>query len=439
MKPRSKTVAAGLIAVAMFGAGAVLLRPDVSMSLRASPGSGSSFLEVPVAGTSDLEATIASLEAAPNASPEERAALAGAYLQKGRVTADPAYYGLAARALHMALKEQPDNLSALLGRGQLSLARHDFPGALRWGRAALGVDPVNPTALGVLGDALFELGRYRAGVRAYQEMMDIRPDLASWARVSYAREMHGDVSGAIGAMKNALRASGGSSESAAWVGNQLGDLYFSAGRLTAAAQAYRYSLDAAAGFTPPLAGLAQVNATRGHRERAIALYRRAVARLPLPQTVAAFGDVLTAFGDDAAARTQYGLVRAQNRLLRSGGVMPDVEITLFLADHGREQRALGLARSQFDERPSVRVADALAWSLYRNGMSGKAARVSRLALRLGTRDALFHFHAGMIAMAAGDDDRARSMLREALSINPHFSIRYARVARGTLHRLEDGQ
>jgi hypothetical protein len=45
----------------------------------------------------------------------------------------------------------------------------------------------------------------------------------------------------------------------------------------------------------------------------------------------------------------------------------------------------------------------------------------------------------MIAMAAGDDDRARSMLREALSINPHFSIRYARVARGTLHRLEDGQ
>jgi Tfp pilus assembly protein PilF len=56
-------------------------------------------------------------------------------------------------------------------------------------------------------------------------------------------------------------------------------------------------------------------------------------------------------------------------------------------------------------------------------------------LRLGTRNALFFFHAGMIHLKLGDRAEARSLLETAVDINPHFSIRWSELARETLDEL----
>ena len=56
----------------------------------------------------------------------------------------------------------------------------------------------------------------------------------------------------------------------------------------------------------------------------------------------------------------------------------------------------------------------------------------RRALRLGTRDAMLHYHAGMIAYALNDRATARHHLSEALRLNPAFSIRYAPQAEALL-------
>ena len=54
------------------------------------------------------------------------------------------------------------------------------------------------------------------------------------------------------------------------------------------------------------------------------------------------------------------------------------------------------------------------------------------ALKLGTQDALFFYHAGMIAYRSGDRAAARTRLQQALTINPHFSLFYAAEARRML-------
>ena len=41
-------------------------------------------------------------------------------------------------------------------------------------------------------------------------------------------------------------------------------------------------------------------------------------------------------------------------------------------------------------------------------------------LQLGTRNARFHFHAGMIQLAKGARDAARTELTTAMAINPKF-------------------
>jgi tetratricopeptide (TPR) repeat protein len=377
------------------------------------------------AAVADIDATIAAVQDRVRSGVAEAtdfASLGSAYLQKARASAEPAYYSLAAKALSRALRAQPENLPSLLGMGELALGRHDFSRARRWARQALAIDAHNATAYGILGDAAVELGRYHDAFRHYQMMIDLRPSLSSYARVSYARELKGDVAGAISAMRRAAVA-GATGPDRAWAHNQLGDLYFSSGRLRAARREYRSALTLAPDFVPPDAGLGRVEAARGSLGEAIRRYEAIVDRYPLPQYVTTLGDLYVASGRNEDARRQYELVRVLEKLFESAGVIPDVEVTLFLADQGNDPRsAVRLARAQYAERPSVRVADALAWSLFKAGRYEGARRFSIESLRLGTRDASFHYHAGVIAAALVDRDAARRHLARSLEINPHFSV-----------------
>src|SRR5436309_707010 len=79
--------------------------------------------------------------------------------------------------------------------------------------------PDNASACGGEGGALVELGRYSEAFATFQRMIDIRPDLSSYARASYARELQGDVPGAIADMNLALQAASSPAD-AAWANYQ---------------------------------------------------------------------------------------------------------------------------------------------------------------------------------------------------------------------------
>ena len=112
--------------------------------------------------------------------------------------------------------------------------------------------------------------------------------------------------------------------------------------------------------------------------------------------------------------------------------VPDAELVVFEATHGDPRAAVALGRRVYRSAPSVRSADALGWALARSGRPEAGLGWARRALRLGSRDPLFHFHAGMAARAAGRPALARRELRLALSLNPGFSPWLARRAREAL-------
>jgi tetratricopeptide (TPR) repeat protein len=410
-------------------------------SYRAAPiaaaTTGADALVAPVAGAS-LEQTIADLQTRVQAQPEDARSLALlglAYAQEATHSADPSYYPKAEEALQRSLELQPDgNVEALVGMGVVALARHDFAGGVRWGRLARQANPDAAHILGVIGDGQLELGHYQQAFATFHRMVSMRPDVASYARVSYARELVGDVRGALATMRQAADAAG-TPDDAAWVSYQIGELSFRSGRLSAAVAAYRRAAALSPTFVPAEAGLAKIAWARGKVDRAIRGYRRVVARYPLPEHVIALGDLYTSEGRTAQADDAYALARAEAALFRSNGVNVDVELALFEADHGQPVAALTDARAGWLSRHSIHAADALAWALYRNGRARPAARLERQALRLGTQDALSFYHAGMIALRLGDRDEARRMLSHALAINPHFSILFATPAQRTVARL----
>ena len=151
----------------------------------------------------------------------------------------------------------------------------------------------------------------------------------------------------------------------------------------------------------------------------------------------ALGEVYEANGQPNEANQQYNLVRAMQQLNAGAGMDVDLELALFDADHGADPaQAVARARASYARRPSIYGADALAWALYQHGEYSEAWRYSQLALRLGTRDAAMHYRAAMIAIALDDRTGARLHLRQALAINPYFSVRYAEPARQKLAELD---
>jgi tetratricopeptide (TPR) repeat protein len=356
-----------------------------------------------------------------------------AYQQRARETGDPTYYPRSERALRRALRLAPADAVSIGGLGSLALSRHRFREALALGRRALRLAPGSARTYGVIGDSLVELGRYDQAFRAFDTMAQLRPSLAAYARVSYARELLGRPQDAIAAMRLAVEAAANQPEATAWARVQLGKLYWSTGQLKPAAREYRSALATFPGYAYAFDALAQVEAARGDTRRAIALETRAVDAIPLPQFVGLLGDLYAAHGQRAQARRQYALIGVIQRLLVANGVKTDLETALFDVDHGiRLRHAVALAHAARADRPSIDGDDVLAWALARNGRCSEAAAYSRRALRLGTQDALKLFHHGMIERCLGNRTAGAAFLRRALTLNPHFSVLWSPVARRAL-------
>ena len=373
-------------------------------------------------------------QAAPS-DPEAQAALGFAFLQTARETADPSDYGRAELALRAAISLDPNSVDAIIGQGSLALSRHQFAAALGLGQRARALNRSIAASDGIVADAEIELGRYADAIKTVQAMVDLRPDLASYSRVSYLRELNGDLPGAILAMQLAVSAAGPATENTEYVRVQLGNLYFATGDLAKARTTYEESLAALPGYHFALAGLARVASAQRRFDVAIGLYQQAVARIPLPELLVGLGETLQAAGRTQEASDQYALVAAEQQLFAANGVRTDMEMAAFFADHGDSAQAVTLARQAYRERPSIFGADTLAWALYRDGQTPEAAPLLEASLRLGTRNSRLLYHAGMIELALGERDIARRHLAAALALNPHFSPLEAPKAAAALAQL----
>jgi tetratricopeptide (TPR) repeat protein len=215
----------------------------------------------------------------------------------------------------------------------------------------------------------------------------------------------------------------------------VADVLFIAGRIAEARARYEEILKGVPKQHDATAGLGRVRAAQGKLAEAIGLYERAVAIGPDAHMLAALGDLYAKIGDTERARATY------DRLERTVSGQPEHARSLaaFYADYDRQvPRALEIARDELAHRKDVYGYDTLAWALLKNGRGAEAADAIAEALKLGTKDAKLHYHAGMIALRLGDRAKARDELRRALAINPHFSLRDADEARRALAPLDDG-
>jgi pentatricopeptide repeat protein len=354
------------------------------------------------AGWSSNERSIPMMEERLKQEPENarvNAALGQAYLQRARESGDPSFYTKAEALFERALAVNPKSMEAMLGKATLSMSRHDFRNARALAETAIALNPDVVATYGILTDALVELGDYDAAIKALDTMVRRKPNLSSYSRVSYVRELMGDTEGAIQAMSMAIDAGSPYAENTAWCLVQLGNLYLNSGSHDKAEWQYQAALARFPDYAHALGGMARLAVSRDDWHTAAHYYQLAMDRIPLPEFAIGLGEVYEQMGKTAEAKSQFDLVEAIQKIHRANGVSTDIEMALFDADRGKNlDRALDAARKEWNDRKSVRVADVYAWTLYRSGRFSEAQQMMQQALRLGTRDPLFLRHAQAIAL-----------------------------------------
>lgn len=376
--------------------------------------------------------------------------LGEAFIQKARESGDVSDYDLAEKALRKSLDLVSDDLAStepLLALAEVYMGEHRFADALTYAQKALSLGSGDLSPFAIVGDAYTDMGEYEKALPAYSKLQpnpstqsDFDRAYARDSRLSYLRFIAGDTKGAIKLMKEAVAA--GSQvqlprENLAWLYFELGEHYFQDGNAAEADSSYIAALTIYPGNYRAIAGLARVRATQGRYSEAIHFYQKALAVVPMPSYAAELSDVYTKVGRIADAKKQFQLVQYIGYLGALNQVLHNRDLALFYADHDINLKtSLALAKKEFEVRHDIYTWDALAWALHKNGRNKEAAEAIAKALRFNTQDALLFFHAGMIYSSIGQKTRAKEYLSQAISINPHFHVLYAGVAKQHLAQLK---
>lgn len=339
------------------------------------------------------------LETRLAADPEDVSAcvqLAESLMRLTRVTGNAGLARRAEGALRKALIGDPGNYEANRALGALYLSQHRFHEAIAAGEKTRDLRPYDPVNYGVIGDGHLELGGYDKAFAAFDLMMELRPSAAAYARVAYARELQGDIPGAITSMKLSADATGADDpEGVAWAHAQVGDLYLQMGRLHDAKLEYSAASRAFPGHPFAVSGYARVLAAEGDVTSALGLLENQARTSPTPDLAARIGDLLERLGRRDEARRPYALAEAG---WRSEAPEPK-SLARFLADHGSATEAVSVAEAGAAGRRDIFTEDALAWAYFKSGRLDDARTAMALALRTGTRDREIRAHAKAIEAA----------------------------------------
>jgi tetratricopeptide (TPR) repeat protein len=415
----------------------------------------STFRPVPAAlliprptGTARVIRTMQSqVERSPNDA-KAYAGLGAAYFQMARETGDVENYQLAEQSLAKSLELVSTDMSAaspLAAMAEACMGEHRFQDALTYAERALSLGSGDLSPFAIEGDAYADMGEYEKAANAYGQLTPSGPatprtTYVQNSRTSYLKFISGDTDGAVRLMQSAVAAGTEvrlPKENLAWLYFELGEYAFLNGDRTAADSAYLAALTIYPGDYRALAGLGKVRASEGRYTEAIALYKSAIAVVPMPIYVAELGDLYSRTGDREEAKKQYQLVEYIGLLGHINQVLHNRDLALFYADHDMKlAESLALARKEFEVRHDIYTWDALAWALYKNGKYQDAQDAMRHALHFGTKDSMLLFHAGMISSGLGDNVQAQQQLGEAIRINPHFHVLYADAARRQLALLQ---
>jgi tetratricopeptide (TPR) repeat protein len=329
------------------------------------------------------------------------------FVKKARLSFDTGFYKLAEQCAVCMETRGSTGPDMLLLRAHALQSLHRFTEAEAAARKLVSLRDF-PFDYGVLGDILIDQGKVREGAAAYQRMVDLRPDLQSYARAAHARWLTGDLAGAIELMDLATAAaSPNDPEAAAWAFTRLALYQLQRGTAKPALESCAAALALQSDYAPAMLARGRILLAVNRPAEALVDLERAAKLNPLPEYQWTFAEALTIAGN----RDRANVVGSQ---LTDRSSEDPRTVSLYFATHQQHvERAVQLAQQELTNRGDVFTHDALAWALAAAGRVTEAQQHINQALSEGTSDPRLYFHAGVIAALNNQTKQARRWLNKA--------------------------
>jgi tetratricopeptide (TPR) repeat protein len=312
---------------------------------------------------------------------EPRLKLAELFIQEARVTGEhPHYYPAALQMLEEVLSripqedfsklkiEQKDILfRALAAKASVQLSLHDFSNALQTATKAVAINPYNAQIYGALVDANVELGNYSKAVEMADKMVSIRPDLRSYSRVAYLREIYGEVPGAIEALDMAIKAGMPGQEATAWARLTLGNLYQTYGDWKKAEIHYQMILAERADYPFAIAALGEVEMHKKNYVKAEELLKKAIGIIPEVGFYEKLAEIYKMTGRTAEYQALLPEILKMMQEDTDKGHNMSLELAAFYTDLQPDyDKALEYALAEYQKRPANIDVNRLLARIYAN-------------------------------------------------------------------------
>lgn len=375
-----------------------------------------------------IQKLLADIRSNPN-NLKSKLQLAFAYISESRVTGNHAYYDKAAlQLIEDILDERPDDYEALCAKSTVLLSQHHFADALTIGQMVVKENSSSAFGYGILTDANVELGNYDEAIKCADKMVSLRPDIRSYSRVSYLREIYGDYDGAIDAMKMAIDAGVPGAEQTEWARVYTGHLYELTGKYPEAQNQYQQSLYHRPQYAFALAGMGRIEKSKRNFKEALNYFNQAK-----------FSVTDYSFNDECADvyRAMLKPIEADNELkqaiemLSAGngkeseaahGHYSDRELALLYLKSYRYDLALQHAMTEYNRRPNnIDVNQTLAWVHYRRGEYADANKNIDVAMKTKSKNPILLFQAGLIKAKSGNMAEGNKLIQQSLAINRYIS------------------
>jgi tetratricopeptide (TPR) repeat protein len=370
--------------------------------------------------------------------------LTALYIQEARNTGNYNYYNEAAlKSVNAVLKKDTASFEALTFKATILLSQHRFSEGLAIASRAQELYPLNAYVYGLIIDGNVELGNYRAALDAAEKMISIRPDIRSYSRIAYLREIHGDIPGAIEAMDLAVDAGAPGDENTEWCRIQLGKLHEQMGQMTTAGEYYTVAADNRPNYPYALAGLARVAIDGKNYAQALALYQQADSLMSDHTFKEGIAKVHQLQGAAKKAKeVSAEILRYMQQFSSDGkkgpatGQNEDHEMAHAYIGVGDYDKALAFALAEYNRRPAnIEVNETVAIVYYHKGDYAKAVPYMDAALKTNCRNPELLCYAGLIYAKAGQPARAKMCLQQALAKNPFLPAELEKESRAALAGL----
>ena len=354
--------------------------------------------------------------------------LALAYMQEARVTGEhPHYYPLASDLLDDVIESAPADknllFEAMVAKATVQLSLHQFGEALITAQCAEKIDTTTASLYGVFCDAYVELGDYAKAIAAADRMTSIRPDIRSYSRISYLREIHGDTRGAIEAMEEAIASGVPGLEQTAWARITLGGLYEAMGNLKEAEMQYRLTLTERPHYAFAIGALGRIEAKRKNYDKSIELLKEALEIMPEFSFQQEMARVYKITHENARAQSITQDLLASLEEDQDAGHVVDLELAnIHLDISGDIDEAYRYAIKEYKKRPqNIDVCKTMAKIEYKRNNLQEANQFIEIASRTEKQDAETLYLKGLINYKLSNRQVGVELMHKGLMINPYIN------------------